>query len=74
MRRRSHVYFVRAFIGPAKKAGITQEEASERSGIHYRSYRRYESGEREPSASSLSALADLFGVSTDYLLGRQETP
>ena len=35
-----------------KKAGITQEEASERSGIHYRSYRRYESGEREPSASS----------------------
>ncbi len=57
-----------------KKAEITQEEASERSGIHYRSYRRYESGEREPSASSLGALADLFGVSTDYLLGRQETP
>ena len=55
-----------------KKAGITQEEASERSGIHYRSYRRYESGEREPSASTLGVLADLYGVSTDYLLGRNE--
>ena len=56
-----------------KKAGITQEEASERSGIHYRSYRRYESGEWEPSASTLGVLADLYGVSTDYLLGRNES-
>lgn len=33
---------------------------------------KYERGEREPSASSLVAIADFFGVSTDYLLGREK--
>lgn len=30
---------------------------------------KYERGEREPSASSLIAIADFFGISVDYLLG-----
>lgn len=33
---------------------------------------RYERGEMEPKATALSALADFFGVTTDYLLGRDE--
>lgn len=33
---------------------------------------RYERGEMEPKASALEALADFFGVTTDYLLGRDE--
>ena len=32
---------------------------------------RYERGEREPTASSLEKIADFFGVSVDYLLGRK---
>ena len=55
-----------------KEAGLKQEEVSEQSGVAYRSYRRYEAGEREPSASSLGALADFFGVTTDFLLGRTD--
>lgn len=33
---------------------------------------RYERGEMEPKATALAALADFFGVTTDYLLGRDE--
>lgn len=35
-----------------------------------RTYQRYENAEREPDATALLALADYFGVTTDYLLGR----
>ena len=31
---------------------------------------RYETGEREPSISELIKIADYFGVSLDYLVGR----
>lgn len=41
-------------------------------GIAPKSYERYEKGERDPSAPVIVALADLFDVSTDYLLGRSE--
>lgn len=33
-------------------------------------YRRYESGEREIPVWAVLKLADLYGVTTDYLLGR----
>ena len=33
---------------------------------------RYEKGEREPVASVLTRMANYFGVSTDYLLGRTD--
>lgn len=33
---------------------------------------RYESGEREPTARTICRMADYFGVSADYLLGREE--
>lgn len=37
-------------------------------------YYRYERGEREPSMSTLIALADYFNVSLDYLVGRTDNP
>lgn len=52
--------------------GLTQEQAAEGQGITYRSYRRYESGEREPGASVLVQMADFYDVSLDYLVGRSE--
>ena len=32
----------------------------------------WESGNVEPTASAIVAVADYFGVSTDYILGKQE--
>ena len=51
---------------------MSQEELAAQSGIAYRSCRRYEAGEREPSSSTIIALCDFFSVSADYLLGRSE--
>ncbi len=39
-------------------------------GLSVMGYYRYERGEREPSMSTLIALADYFDVSLDYLVGR----
>lgn len=35
-------------------------------------YCRYEQGMREPTASVLDRMADYYGVSVDYLLGRSD--
>lgn len=43
-------------------------------GISRVSYYRYESGERLPTLDVLIALADYFGVSIDYLVGRTDNP
>lgn len=52
--------------------GLSQEKAAASQGIAYRSYRRYETGEREPTVSSLWKIADFYGVSVDYLIGRSD--
>ena len=57
-----------------KERGLKQEEVADQTGIGYRSYRRYEAGEREPNASTIIILADYFNVSADYLLGRTDRP
>lgn len=43
-------------------------------GVSVMAYYRYEQGTREPSASVIIALANFFGVSTDYLLGLTDDP
>ena len=53
---------------------IMQKDVSVALGISSRTYQRYEYGEREPSMSTLIALADLFDVSLDYLCGRSDEP
>ena len=55
-----------------KSRGLKQEEAAELSGIAYMSYRRYETGIREPTASALWKIADFYDVSVDYLIGRSD--
>lgn len=53
---------------------LMQKEIAQGAGVPLRTYQRYENGEREPSASTLSALADFFNVSIDYLVGRTDNP
>lgn len=64
-----------ARIGELKNSRkIMQKQIAEGLNMPVRTYRRYENGEREPSVSTLAALADFFNVSTDYLLGRSNNP
>ena len=49
---------------------LSQEKIAVHLHIARESYSRYESGKREMSYSVLCRLADLYGVSIDYLLGR----
>lgn len=55
-----------------KERKLTQAEAANAVGISLKSYCRYESGEREPTASVLAQIADFYGVTADYLLGRSD--
>lgn len=57
-----------------KARGLNQETAAKLCDISMMSYRRYETGEREPTASTLWRMADLFEVSVDYLIGRTDEP
>ncbi len=53
---------------------LSQQAFAKEIGIAFRTYRRYESGETEPTLSSLIAICDYFHVSLDYLAGRTDDP
>ena len=57
-----------------KERNITKKEIAEAVGLSLMGYYRYERGTREPTASTIIALADFFNVSADYLLGRTDEP
>ena len=49
-----------------------QRELAEYLGISLRAYQFYEDGEHEPNIKKLIALADYYGVTIDYLVGRTD--
>lgn len=54
---------------------LSKRTVSEQTGIPYTTYIKYESGERKDvSMDALCKLADFYGVTTDYLLGREPAP
>lgn len=53
-----------------KARGWSQEELADRLGVTRQAVSRWESGSAKPAADKIVALCDLFGVSADYLLGR----
>lgn len=50
--------------------GWTQDELAQRIHKSKMSVSNYESGNREPKNETIEALADVFNVSVDFLLGR----
>ena len=52
------------------RRGLTQDHVARRLGVHESAGSRWASGRRFPTGEDLVALADLFEVSTDDLLGR----
>ncbi len=53
---------------------LVQKEIAAVLGIDQRVYSNYEIGKREIPVRLLCALADFYGVSTDYILGRTSNP
>ncbi|GAB6171408.1 XRE family transcriptional regulator [Paradesulfitobacterium aromaticivorans] len=51
---------------------ITQETLGKAIGVTTSMIGMYETGARKPSFEVLNKIADYFGVSTDYLLGRND--
>ena len=64
--------FQEALLEQRKLNHLTQREVASRLGISQPSYIRDEQGTAEPGLENLVKLADIFEVSTDYLLGRKD--
>lgn len=50
---------------------LSQKEIAKRLNLPYTTYRNYEIGRNEPTIDTLCKLADFYGVSLDYLVGRE---
>lgn len=57
-----------------KKANLSQETLGKVLGVSQRGYGHYENGDRDMPPEVLIALADYYGVTVDYLLGRTDDP
>lgn len=55
-----------------KKSGKSQEALAEQLGVSRQAVSKWETGEAEPELKKLRLLAEVFGVSTDWLLSDDE--
>lgn len=53
---------------------LTQQGVADRLQIHRTTYNKYEAGNVTPDQQGLVRLAEVFGVTVDYLLGCTEEP
>lgn len=54
------------------EAKLTQKQIAEKLGISIAYYSQWEVGKRTPASKNLQKLADIYNVSTDYLLGNTD--
>lgn len=54
--------------------GMSMQDLAKRIDMSKSSVNMYERGEREPGLETLEAIADLFNVDLDYLLGKNDIP
>lgn len=52
----------------------TQQQIADQLGISRAAYSHLENGRNEPDSTTLVKLANIFDVTTDYLLGNKQTP
>ena len=57
-----------------KSKKLNQKDIADYLGITQQAYQKYEYGTSEMSGSTITKLADFYGVTTDYLLGREPAP
>ena len=53
-----------------KSAGLTQKEVAAVVGVNQNTYSYWENGKTKIDSESLAKLSELFGVTTDFLLGK----
>lgn len=53
-----------------KERRWTQSMAAQKLGISFSTFAKYERGDIKPDTDKLAQIADLFDVSTDFLLGK----
>ena len=58
----------------ANSRSVTLRKVTDDLGFSENYLYGFKNSNRKPSAKNLQAIADYFGVSIDYLLGREETP
>lgn len=66
--------FIARLIELRDNMGISKAELAEKVGISKQAIGQFENGKTMPSIHTFIALADFFGVSLDYLLGRSDDP
>lgn len=57
-----------------EQRGMTQEQLAKLVSLSQQTVDHYEKGRARPSIDTVNLLADIFSVSTDYLLGRTDVP
>lgn len=57
-----------------KQKKINQASLADAIGMSQATIASWEKGTRKPDAETVAQLADYFGVSIDYLMGREEPP
>lgn len=57
-----------------KAAGMTQRQVGDAVGLSMQAINDIEKGRRETTQSKLVAMADCFGVTIDYLVGKSDFP
>ena len=57
-----------------KSLGLSQKRLADSIGIACNAYQVWEYDKAAPSAKMLMKMADTYGVTTDYLLGRSDIP
>lgn len=55
------------------KCGLKQQDVAEKTGINVITLSGYEIGKNEPNMEALVSLADVYGVSLDYLMCRVDS-
>lgn len=56
-----------------ERMGLSQTAAAKKMGIVRTTYSNYEAGNREPDVETIKKMSEFFEVSTDYLLGNDES-
>lgn len=74
MDRTGYSVFARRLRMLRKRAGLRQEAVAARLQIHRTTYTKYETDKTTPDQDGLRRLAELFDVSVDYLIGREDEP